>query len=279
MTAGAGICHSEESPPGHSAVMHGVQLWVALPEPARSAAPRDFTQYRDLPVIARDGLCAVVIVGELEGVVTPATTYSPLMGAELTVEGQVEVGLRKDYEYGVLALEPVLTVDGRPLGVSEIGYVGAGRDCLRLGSDGPVHALLLGGEPFTEKLVMWWNFIGRSHDEVVEFRQAWNAESDQFGAVVGFEGDRLPAPPMPGSRLKSRGRERRQPFVAGRAPSPGRAPSAGRPGRDHFSPERCRRIDRRVFRTRPRRGSTSWIKVTARPPRATAPRRRRCRRR
>ena len=86
MTSGAGIAHSEESPPGHSPIMHGVQLWVALPDPVRHEAPRDFTQYADLPRLERPGLTATVIIGQLADVESPATAYSPLVGAELAVQ-------------------------------------------------------------------------------------------------------------------------------------------------------------------------------------------------
>lgn len=71
--------------------------------------------------------------------------------------------------------------------------------------------MLLGGEPFEEEIVMWWNLIGRSHEEIVEQRAAWNGagvhdEPERFGAVKDFDGDRLLAPPMPNTRLKPRGR-------------------------------------------------------------------------
>ena len=71
--------------------------------------------------------------------------------------------------------------------------------------------MLLGGEPFEEEIVMWWNFIGRSHEEIVEQREAWNGdgpafEPPRFGVVADFDGDRLLAPPMPNTRLKARGR-------------------------------------------------------------------------
>ncbi len=207
MTSGAGICHSEESPPAHSPTLHGLQLWVALPDNARHAATRDFTQYSDLPVIDRAGLRAVVVVGTFEGRVSPATTYSPLVGVEVSVTGDVSLSVEPAFEYGVLAIDPGIIVEGRALDVSEIAYVGGGRDVLDISGRG--RAMVLGGEPFTEELVMWWNFIGRTHEEIVDFRRAWNdGDSDQFGAVVGFDGDRLPAPPMPGTRLKSRGRSR-----------------------------------------------------------------------
>ena len=73
--------------------------------------------------------------------------------------------------------------------------------------------MLLGGAPFEEEIVMWWNFIGRSHEEIVEQRDAWNGsgvdhEPARFGVVRDFDGARLLAPPMPNTRLKARGRGR-----------------------------------------------------------------------
>ncbi|MEP6666045.1 MAG: pirin family protein [Nocardioidaceae bacterium] len=210
MTSGPGIAHSEESPPGHSAIMHGVQLWVALPDEARQVAPRDFTQYSDLPVMERAGLRATVVMGEFEGAVSPATSYTPIVGVELGVTGPVDLTLRPDFEYDVLALDAGVVVDGQQLALSEIAYVGRARETLAIGiaSGEPVRALLLGGEPFAEELVMWWNFIGRSHDEIVQFRRIWNDGGEQFGEVIGYDGDRLVAPPMPNTRLKARPRHR-----------------------------------------------------------------------
>lgn len=55
---------------------------------------------------------------------------------------------------------------------------------------------------------MWWNFIGRSHEDIVQARDEWQAATDRFGAVQGYPGDRLPAPELPGLPLKPRGRVR-----------------------------------------------------------------------
>ena len=73
--------------------------------------------------------------------------------------------------------------------------------------------MLLGGEPLGEQIVMWWNFIGRGHDEIVEFRREWQSElahtapagPQRFGVVPGYQGLALPAPVMPGGRLRPRG--------------------------------------------------------------------------
>jgi len=74
-------------------------------------------------------------------------------------------------------------------------------------ADRPARLLLLGGEPFEEQLVMWWNFVGRDHDEIVADREEWTSGT-RFGTVHGFDGDPLPAPAMPATRLKPRGRVR-----------------------------------------------------------------------
>ena len=75
----------------------------------------------------------------------------------------------------------------------------------------PVRALLIGGAPLGERIVMWWNFIGRSHEEITDFRQHWQTEviaaqtdDGQFGHVDGFDGIPLPAPELPNVRLRPR---------------------------------------------------------------------------
>jgi redox-sensitive bicupin YhaK (pirin superfamily) len=207
MTAGPGIAHSEKSPAGHSALLHGLQLWLALPSPAREVAPRDFAQYGDLPLAEMPGLTARIVTGELLGQVSPALSYSPLLGAELAVHGAAEVPIRPAFEHGVLAISGEVAVEGQRLAPSEICYLGGRRE--RLSIEGSGKAFLLGGEPFAEDLVMWWNFIGRSHEEIVALRQAWNSGGgEQFGPVQDFDSDRLAAPPMPTVPLKPRGRHR-----------------------------------------------------------------------
>jgi hypothetical protein len=76
---------------------------------------------------------------------------------------------------------------------------------LTLRTGHPSRLLLIGGEPFDEQIVMWWNFVGRDHDEIVRFRAEWESGT-AFGTVFGYAGKRLPAPPLPNSRLRPRGR-------------------------------------------------------------------------
>jgi hypothetical protein len=103
-------------------------------------------------------------------------------------------------------------IDGHPVVRSELGYLDAGRDTLTISSgDEPVRALLIGGEPLGESIVMWWNFIGRTHEEIVAYRERWQLEviggadaDGQFGHVDGYPGTALPAPTLPNVRLRPR---------------------------------------------------------------------------
>jgi quercetin 2,3-dioxygenase len=207
MTAGYGICHSEVSAP-QTTTLHGVQLWVALPQVHR-AARRDFQHFAPTPV-QLDGATIRVFLGSLVGQTSPVTTLTPLLGAEISLDPRVQVSLEVDpgFEHGVLVDTGVVTVGETPLSRSELGYLGIGSSNLTLANatDATARMLLLGGEPFGEEIIMWWNFVGRSHEEIVRFRQAWQDESAQFGRVDGYEGTpaRLPAPALPNAELKPR---------------------------------------------------------------------------
>ncbi|HEY3609468.1 MAG TPA: pirin family protein [Pseudonocardiaceae bacterium] len=203
MTGGHGICHSEVSTDGTS-VLHGVQLWVALPDAHRDA-PRDFQHHAPVPV-ELDGAIARVFLGSLAGDTSPVRTFTPLLGAELTLAPGARVDLDVDpaFEHGVLVDIGPVTLGGTELARAELGYVGAGTDRLTLEGAGPGRVILLGGPPLGEELVMWWNFVGRSHEDIVLFRDEWQRESDRFGRVDGYPGHRLPAPPLPGGRLRPR---------------------------------------------------------------------------
>jgi len=201
MTAGRGIAHAEQSPPDATPVLHGLQLWVALPDAYRWTDP-GFEHHADLPRFAAAGLEGTVLVGDLGGVVSPATAYSPLVGAQLAVTAEAEVPLREDFEYAAVTIDGAPVVDGLPLQTGALLYLGCGRSSLELAGEGRL--LLLGGEPFAEQIVMWWNFVGRSGDEIAAAREQW-AAGERFGAVVGYDGDPLAAPPMPPGRLKPGG--------------------------------------------------------------------------
>ncbi|TPV52051.1 pirin family protein [Pseudarthrobacter phenanthrenivorans] len=224
MTAGYGVSHSEFAvlpPAGEDLpVQRGLQLWVALPDHERHRQPA-FEQHRELPKASGQGFTATVMVGELAGVASPATMYSPIIGADVLCDGAAVLPLNGDFEHGILVLDGGLAVDGQDLPPGPLGYLGRGRDQLQLQALPGTRFLLIGGEPFQEELLMWWNFVGRTHEEVEQARIDWEAQGDlpetaaaaaRYGLVpdhgpgAGPEAGRIPAPPLPGVRLTPRKR-------------------------------------------------------------------------
>ena len=209
MTAGQGISHSEESPAQRPPTLHGVQLWTALPDRDRRTEPH-FESHADLPVHTDSGLTLTVFMGEIAGQVSPAQIYSPLVGAEaaLAPGTDVRLALQPGWEYAALGLTGAADVDGVRLAAGALLYLGLGRDEVSVRAEQPTRLLIIGGEPFAERIVMWWNFVGRDHDDIVAARTDWMAADPRFGTVHGYGGDPLAAPALPSVRFKPRGRER-----------------------------------------------------------------------
>jgi redox-sensitive bicupin YhaK (pirin superfamily) len=205
MTSGAAIAHAEHSPVPHPALLHGVQLWVALPDAARAVAPA-WQHAGALPVLDESRARATVIMGSLAGAASPGVAHSPLVGADVAIDpdGDVLLPLEAEFEHAVLVMDGEVTVDGAALTPGAMVYLGCGRRDLQMSSASGARALLLGGVPFEERIVMWWNFVARDNDEIVDARSAWNERSG-FADVPGFDGFRLRAPELPPGRLRPGG--------------------------------------------------------------------------
>lgn len=245
MNAGAGITHQEFST-ADTGVLHGVQLWYAFPERARFSEP-SLASHRPEPVLG-PGYAALVFAGSLLGASSPVRTHLPLTGAELRLEpgARLDVEVPADHEHGVLLVEGAVDLDGEPVPPGHLAYAGLGRRSLRLAAgEAPARLLLIGGEPLGERIVMWWNFVGRSHEEIAAWRAAYQAEMGfeapgddsplttdaalgappagdaldallgaryddgrrfpQFGTFPPGQPDPLPAPALPTVRMRPRG--------------------------------------------------------------------------
>jgi quercetin 2,3-dioxygenase len=206
MTSGVGIAHAEETPEEAQAAgtgLHGIQLWVALPDGNRGDPPA-FEHHPHLPGVAMDGFWCTVFVGEFGGDRSPATVYSPLVGVEIVADGATgRLTLDPAFEHGLIVVEGEVTIrdteDAQTVGPGVLAYLGRDRSELQLSTAGPTRALLLGGAPMDEDLLMWWNFVGRDWDEIRQARDDWEAraqDSGRFGTVASPLAP-IPAPPLP----------------------------------------------------------------------------------
>lgn len=196
MTAGRGVSHSEEAASGWRGTLHGVQLWVAQPEGTRFGAP-EFAHHATLPQLELDASTLTVLAGTFGGATSPARQDSPLVGADAVLRPGISVWpLRTDFEHAVVVLDGAVAIDGQVVGTDRFAYLGLGRDELVLDAVEPARVLLLGGTPFGESVLMWWNFVARTRDEITGAYEQWKADDGRFGEVHG-EMDRIPAPPPP----------------------------------------------------------------------------------
>lgn len=204
MTAGRGIAHSELSI-NNRTDLHGVQLWTVLPEHARNIEP-SFDHHADLPVFEWNEIGIRLFIGEFLGNTSPAKIFSTMVGAEIDLPAgwSTELPAIVSFEYGVLVVSGQVNVNGHSINPGQLHYVPAGSRELVLASASGAKLILLGGEPFEEKIVMWWNFIGRSHEEILEMRDDWENQSSRFEAFHDRIGGRIPAPPLPNLKLKPR---------------------------------------------------------------------------
>ncbi|APT92037.1 pirin [Corynebacterium phocae] len=217
MTAGNGICHSEVSTQD-TTVLHGVQLWLAQPDPARHGG-RNFENYRpqrhEFPSDSgSSGGSALVFLGQLLGQKSPVKTYTPVVGAEINLNpgSSLNLAVNPDFEHGILLDEGTLEVEGIGVNRTEIAYLGVAEKSIHLHNPGdtPARMLVIGGTPFGEEIVMWWNFVGRSYQDIEQARADWEAHSPRFGKVLGYIGRtpdspvRLPSPELPNASIKPR---------------------------------------------------------------------------
>lgn len=216
MTSGAGISHSEYSLGEEEVSLDALQLWVALPESRRHGEPA-FERHEDLPVIdlpADEGpdAAAVVVLGEFAGTSSPATVHTPIVGSEIRVApgSRVTLPLHVEWEYALAGIDGSVEVEAgvEPVALEpqHLLYLGVRREGITVSSDAGATVFLLGGAPFEDDIVMWWNFVARTHEEIVEAREEWEAGTARFGHVVGHGDERIPAPPLPGVRLTQRRR-------------------------------------------------------------------------
>ena len=195
MTAGKGVSHSEQSLP--NGTLHGVQLWIALPNKVRNCEP-EFMHYPAMPTREQDGFLITLLAGEFFDLRAATKVHSPLIGLDIHAldDASTTLPLNSTFEYGILVLSGHLVVENETIEPGTLLYLGCGRTTLSIRAPKNARIFILGGEPFKEEILLWWNFVGRTRDEMVEATLQWQ-NHQRFGEVKEYPGDRLNAPEVP----------------------------------------------------------------------------------
>jgi quercetin 2,3-dioxygenase len=192
MTSGGGIAHAEETPRDNTGSLDGVQLWTALPDAQRNRAA-SFQHVVEVPTKeTRGGIMRVFSGGDSRG-----EHFSELIGAEIELHrGEpLSMPLQKHFEHALLVMAGDAMLDNQPLQPRMLYYLAPGRSEVNILSREGGRVLLIGGPPFPETILMWWNFVARTNEEIAEARSQWE-RGDRFGDVPAYKGLRLTAPPL-----------------------------------------------------------------------------------
>jgi hypothetical protein len=202
MTAGHGVVHAEQVPDGATGRQQLVQLWVAQPEETRHG-PAAFEHHAEPPVLETPAMTATLLVGSLGEVRSTARSDWPIVGADVMVSSRTVLPVDPAFEHAVLPLGAPVIVDGLIVEPDTLGYLPPGAGELELApvpGTGPARLVLLGGEPFPDRLAMFWNFVARTRDELEAAAADWASGDPRFGPVGGG----LPRTPVPSMGPRSR---------------------------------------------------------------------------
>ncbi|HET6789626.1 MAG TPA: pirin family protein [Aquabacterium sp.] len=196
MTAGRGVAHTEDSvSPGQR--LHAAQLWIALPRDMADCEPA-FDHYPSLTQWQQAGHTFTLLVGRYERHMAPTRVYTPLLGMDIVADaaGTCTLALNPGFEHALLALEGEMQLGQEHFVQDELAYLAPGPDQVSLTLGAGSRVLLLGGEPLAEPILMWWNFVGYSQEEIRNAQVAWTSGDPRFGSVPGDGGRRLAAPAL-----------------------------------------------------------------------------------
>ncbi len=197
MTAGRGIVHTEDSV-SDGQRLHAAQLWIALPPDQEECAP-DFAHYPDLPQWQTNGAHVTLLAGTYDHHTAPTRLFSPLLGMDIRSDAASDITLTLDptFEYGLLPLEGEVSIDEEGFQIDQFAYLGNGRRHLSLKLAAGTKVLVLGGQPFEQPVLMWWNFVSFSKTAIIEAQSQWESGDPRFGKISDHPGPRLTAPPLP----------------------------------------------------------------------------------
>jgi hypothetical protein len=199
MTAGSGIVHSERSPQAlrpEGPALYGMQTWIALPDGREEVDPAfDHVEADALPLVEQENVSARVLMGSLWGATAATRCDSPTIYADILLGagGAIPVEAEAD-ERAVMLVGGAAELDGQKLEEFVLNVLRPGHEA-RLTSATGGRVMLLGGQAFSTRRYVFWNFVSSSRDRIKQAKEDWKAQ--RFGAIPGDDQEFIPVPEVP----------------------------------------------------------------------------------
>ena len=193
MVAGKGIVHSERERDeirNRDHVLHGLQLWLALPEEYEEVEPA-FHHYpgSDIPSVEVDNVWVRVLIGEAYEVASPVKTFAETVYAEAEIPPDKSLELPEVEECGVYVLQGQVEINGTPVGVNQMAVTT--QPGSKLLATTSARVAIIGGEKLGDRHIEW-NFVSSDPARIEAAKQRWQA--GEFPLVPGDEEERIPYP-------------------------------------------------------------------------------------
>jgi hypothetical protein len=200
MTAGRGIVHSERTGPElrtAGSPIHGLQMWVALPQTKEEMAP-GFAHHKvdEFPAVRDDGTFVRVVVGSLYGAQSPVPTLHETIFANGLLRAGATLPLDADHEERALYIvDGTVDIAGDKFEAGRLLVFKPGdRVTIKAATD--AHFVIVGGAPMDGPRHIWWNFVSSRKERIEQAKAEWTA--GHFGKVPGDEIEFIPLPEKPG---------------------------------------------------------------------------------
>lgn len=197
MTSGSGVTHSERSVQADLSGehrLHGLQLWVALPDDQEDRSP-SFTHIaaNKIPVIELGNMKCRLVAGSARGIKSPVPSYSPLFFIDVAAHANGEFHFDPDgLEIGVYVTSGEIFLGEQFLEAGHMAILKSG-ESLDFTTKEEARAFVFGGAPFKTPRHIWWNFVSSSKEKIEAAKKRW--EDDKFPKVFNESGlQRVPLP-------------------------------------------------------------------------------------
>ncbi|HET9930642.1 MAG TPA: pirin family protein [Polyangiaceae bacterium] len=195
MTAGRGIVHSERCPDALRASggeLHGLQLWVALPQPAEECEPSfEHVEGEGLPLVDVHGVSVRVLAGEAYGAKASVRVHSRLFYAHAELAAGQSIKLPSDYaERGAYVVSGALQYGTEAHPERRLLVFAPGR--VELTASAPTRLALLGGDPLDGARHIEWNFVSSSRERIEQAKRDWRER--RFPTIPSDHDEFIPLP-------------------------------------------------------------------------------------